>query len=233
MSEGDVEKLGGESAQQHAGPGLGEVISEYRLSSPIRKILSGLLFLTIGTGFCIVAVSSTDGRGPTWLFVAFSVCFLLGGGALVCSAIWTGGRRIILHEKGFVTIVGRTTRVFSFADVVHIEFTEIEHPGSHYGESAYTYRVEVRLRDGVLVFDDTVSDVENLGRELMRAVERFRLLALLTEAIKLEGQGDQAGAAALYAEVTRRSPYNEIGEQARERLKMLPAADPNTPPSAT
>lgn len=204
-------------------PDLGALVRVYRASS-LKQI--GLTLFGIFFGYGGVALL----RGDIWLFPAWpflAVSFGLFMAALGLLSIggalfYLSRLRVRLFEDGFEYALGRSVRAVRWGDIDRVHLTETEHTRNGQIEG-YSHRFDVFLKyGGVIELNDTdLSGGEELGRAILREVQRHELKQMLKAALEMETAGWREEAIAAFEALIQKSPYNEIAEQARKRIQQI------------
>lgn len=207
-------------------PDLGALVRVYRASSlkQLGLTLFSLLFVCFG-------VADLLGYAPCFPGSAFFVVVRVVVGVLLIvlglfglwgAVFYLGRLRVRLCEDGFVFTDGRSVRSVLWGDIDRVHLTETEHTRNGRIEG-YSHRFEVFLKyGGVIELNDTeIGGGEELGRAIMREVQRHELKQMLKAALEMETAGWREEAIAAFEALIQKSPYNEIAEQARKRIQQI------------
>jgi hypothetical protein len=220
--------------ERHSAEGtdLGQLVAEYGASllHQFSLIAVGVVLLVVGLLLLWIA------------YLNFAPHFILFGSLMliVCPIVFwrafsTGGVRVLLFEQGFVHREGRLSRPFRWEEIEGVDLTETEHRNTSNNTSYFTHSFRIRATDGrgVVLDDVQISDGEELGRTIMREVQHCQVKARLRWALKLEAAGERDEALAAFEQLLRESPYNEIGNQAKEHILRLREPPPQSEASDT
>jgi hypothetical protein len=207
-------------------PDLGDLIDVYR-GSYFQQLLcgiGGLAFVCIG---CLPLVVGSYVLPNHLAFRVLEILlglFLIAIGSLALwGAVFYFGRlRALVYEQGFVLKNGRSIQTFRWEELQPVELTETTHIRN--GQvSHYTHTFRIRAWDGREVFleDTDYSSGEDLGRTIMREVQRRALKNLLQQALRLESAGEWSQALVAFEKLLKESPYNEIADQARDHVQRI------------
>jgi tetratricopeptide (TPR) repeat protein len=169
---------------------------------------------------------------------------------------------VLICEKGLVAVLGRSVRAHDWEDITSVDHREVFVDRyykpvytlrvlAHRAGNAVTisnegniaamdlrylrsrHFLEISLKDGSQLDLGYLGAIESAARVLMRELQRNAVKNLLKEAIGLDARGQFERAIVAFEEVIRKSPYNEIAEQAKTRIAELRAkvatSDASTP----
>jgi hypothetical protein len=196
---------------------LGLFVERYS-PNPFTQSLGGIL-CTICMLLSLWGYFKGGGLYASLLLVLLGLLFLVGG---IAYRYWIPFH-VLLYEDGFVFVDGSSVQSFRWDEIETVFLTEIEHRHRN-GQSTYSHDFRIRTWGGVReikLSDDDVRQGEDLGRTIMREVQRVKIKALLKRAMQREAAGEWKEALAAFEEVVRESPHNEIGNQARNHIERL------------
>jgi hypothetical protein len=220
-------------ATSEARSDLGDLVEEYK-AQPLKRLLvggAGFVLTPLG-GLALVWAAASSGSEPLgdiWPVFVFGPILLVAGGLLIWLAFfWMGRTRFLLHDGGFVYASAGAKQSFRWQDLVRVQLTEIEHRDRYGNTTSYSHVFRIYAANGqeIVLDDRDIGDGEELGRTIMRELRLAQLKELLKMALSMEAAGEVGPAMAAYEQLFKESPYNQIGEQARERMERLRQTPP-------
>jgi hypothetical protein len=214
-----------------------------------RRFLEALAILLLAGGSAVFLFVKQPFEFWTINFALGGAATGLGGFLAFCALV---PHYVLVCEEGIVVVQGRQVGCHRWQDIASVDHREVFQDrfykpiytlrvvavregnsvtiGNEGNVSAMDltnltsrHFLDIQLQDGTQIDLQYVGRLPELARELMREMQRNAVKNLLKEAISLEANGQLERAIVTFEEVIRKSPYNQIAEQAKTRIAELHA----------